>query len=186
MASIIENKRGEKVISYRFFAYLGRTPEGKMIKKTTTWKPPETLTPAKARKAAEVQARQWERDLLVKIQEEEEKAVAPPPPPAAPAARRDDFIDFIDNVWFPLIESLKSAYTDRIQFRIITESSSKGKLPLSFATQFVEGLHDLVLYAACAEERALPVCARTYNSAKRKLDKFQFGQTEYGSFMIRA
>ena len=102
MASITENKRGEKIISFRFFAYLGRTPEGKMIKKTTTWKPPETLTPAKARKAAEVKARQWERDLLVKIQEEEEKAAAPPPPPAAPAARRDDFIDFIDNVWFPL------------------------------------------------------------------------------------
>ena len=83
-----------------------------------------------------------------------------------------------------IINSLKSAYTDRIQFRIITDSSSKGKLPLSFASQFVEGLHDLILYAACAEEKAQPVCVRAFNSAKNSLERLQFGQTEYGSFIF--
>lgn len=83
-----------------------------------------------------------------------------------------------------IIDSLKSAYTDRLQFRIITEESKGGKIPLDYAARCLEGLKDLVLYAACAEENAKPVCARTYNSAKRSLEKFQFGQTQIGSFII--
>lgn len=83
-----------------------------------------------------------------------------------------------------IIESLRSAYTDRIQFRIINESTVKGKLPLDYAANYLEGLRDLVLYAACAEENAQPVCARTYNNAKSSLELFQFGQTGYGSFVI--
>jgi len=83
-----------------------------------------------------------------------------------------------------IIDSLKSAYTDRLQFRIITEESKDGKIPLDFAARCIEGLKDLVLYAACAEENAKPVCARTYNSAKRSLERFQFGQTQIGSFII--
>lgn len=83
-----------------------------------------------------------------------------------------------------IIDSLKSAYTDRLQFRIITEESKNGKIPLEYAARCLDGLKDLVLYAACAEERAKPVCARLYGSAKRRLDKFQFGQTQIGSFII--
>lgn len=83
-----------------------------------------------------------------------------------------------------IIASLKSAYTDRIQFRVISDSTKRGKVSLKYAAQCVEGLRDLVLYAACAEENAQPVCARAYNSAKNYLDKFQFGQTEYGSFVF--
>ncbi len=83
-----------------------------------------------------------------------------------------------------IIDSLKSAYTDRLQFRIITKESQGGKIPLDYAARCLEGLKDLVLYAACAEENAKPVCARTYNSAKRSLERFQFGQTQIGSFII--
>ena len=83
-----------------------------------------------------------------------------------------------------IINSLKSAYTDRIQFRIVAESSKMGTVPLGYAAQCVEALKNLVLYAACAEEKAQPVCARTCNSAKNCLDKFQFAQTEYGSFIF--
>ena len=83
-----------------------------------------------------------------------------------------------------IIDSLKSAYTDRLQFRIITKESQGGKIPLDYAARCLEGLKDLVLYAACAEENAKPVCARTYNSAKRALENFQFGQTQIGSFII--
>lgn len=83
-----------------------------------------------------------------------------------------------------IIDSLKSAYTDRLQFRIITEESKGGKLPLDYAARCLEGLKDLVLYAACAEENAKPICARTYSGAKRALERFQFGQTQIGSFII--
>ena len=34
-----------------------------------------------------------------------------------------------------IIDSLKSAYTDRLQFRIITEESQGGKLPLDYAAR---------------------------------------------------
>lgn len=83
-----------------------------------------------------------------------------------------------------IIDALKSAYTDRLQFRLITEESKNGKIPLDYAARCLEGLKDLVLYAACAEENAKPVCARTYNSARRSLERFQFGQTQIGSFII--
>lgn len=83
-----------------------------------------------------------------------------------------------------IIASLKSAYTDRMQFRIIAESSKNGKIPLDYAARCIEGLKELVLYAACAEEKACPVCVRTFNSAKVNLDKFQFEQTEVGSFIF--
>lgn len=83
-----------------------------------------------------------------------------------------------------IIDSLKSAYTDRLQFRIITKESQGGKIPLDYAARCLEGLKDLVLYAACAEENAKPVCTRTYNSAKQSLERFQFGQTQIGSFII--
>lgn len=83
-----------------------------------------------------------------------------------------------------IIASLKSAYTDRMQYRIIAESSKNGKIPLDYAARCIEGLKELVLYAACAEEKACPVCVRTFNNAKVNLDKFQFEQTEIGSFIF--
>lgn len=83
-----------------------------------------------------------------------------------------------------IIDSLKSAFTDRIQFRIVTDVSKDGKIPLDYAARCIEGLKDLVLYAACAEENARPICARTYNAARSNLEKFQFEQTEIGSFVF--
>ncbi len=83
-----------------------------------------------------------------------------------------------------IIEAMKSAYVDRIQFRIISEVTKDGKLPLSYATRCIEGLKELVLYAACAEESARPICLRAFNHARTSLDKFQFAQTGYGSFVF--
>lgn len=83
-----------------------------------------------------------------------------------------------------IISSLKSAYIDRMQFRIIAESSKDGKIPLEYAARCIEGLKELVLYAACAEEKACPICVRAFNNAKANLDKFQFEQTAVGSFIF--
>ena len=96
----------------------------------------------------------------------------------------DTLCDIQNKTQEEIIASMKSAYTDRIQFRIISDHTKNGKLPLSYATQCIEGLKDLVLYAACAEENARPVCMRTYTHARSSLDKFQFAQTEYGSFVF--
>lgn len=83
-----------------------------------------------------------------------------------------------------IITSLKNIYSDRIQFRIITEKSKDGKLPLDYAARCIDGLRNLVLYAACAEENAKPICRRTCASAISSTEKFQFGQTELGSYVF--
>ncbi len=83
-----------------------------------------------------------------------------------------------------IIDSLKSAFTDRIRFRIIMKASENGKIPLDYAARCLDGLKDLVLYAACAEENARPVCQRAFYNAKNNMEKFQFAQTEVGSYVF--
>ena len=61
MASVKENTSNGKVTSYRFTVCMGRDKDGKQIMRTMTWRPPSDLSPAKARKAAERAADQWER-----------------------------------------------------------------------------------------------------------------------------
>ena len=53
MANIRENQKNGKTVSYRFTVCLERDARGKQVRKYTTWTPPEGLTPAKAKKAAE-------------------------------------------------------------------------------------------------------------------------------------
>ena len=56
MADILEKKKGKKIVSFKFTACLGRDENGKRICKCTTWKPPEGMSNAKARKQAEAEA----------------------------------------------------------------------------------------------------------------------------------
>ena len=104
MTAIKENKRKGKVVSYRFTAYLGTDSEGKQIRKTTTWHPPSDLTPAKERKAAERAADQWEQSLKADDPDEPEatQATAPLSPVPVQPSRSDDFVSFMNDVWFPL------------------------------------------------------------------------------------
>lgn len=97
MASIKENKKNGQIISYRFSVYLGRTSEGKQLRQTLTWTPPEGLTPVKARKAAERAAADWETKLQNTSHSQSEAAIAP-----LTQNRRDDFVDFARNVWLSL------------------------------------------------------------------------------------
>lgn len=64
MATVIENKKNGKTVSFKFRAYLGRNEIGKQVNKYTTWFAPDGLTPAKALKAAEKAATSELRLLL--------------------------------------------------------------------------------------------------------------------------
>ena len=77
MAYIKEKKRNGKVSSYVFTTCLERDMQGKQVRKYLTWKPPENLTPAKARKAAERAAAEWEQKVRGSYQQkvEEKKQV---------------------------------------------------------------------------------------------------------------
>lgn len=83
-----------------------------------------------------------------------------------------------------IIKEIMSSYHDLLEFRIKSKLSEEGELPLGYASNCIEGLKELILYSACAENQAEAVCMRTTNNAKQVLDNFRLAQTEVGSFII--
>ena len=57
MATIKENRVNGKLISFKFTSCLGRDSQGKQIRRYKTWKVPEGITPSKAKKLAEREAK---------------------------------------------------------------------------------------------------------------------------------
>ncbi len=102
MASIKEIQRKGKKNSFCFTTFLGRDAEGKQIRKYLTWTPPESLTPAKARKAAQTAANKWEQELRAAYQEKETAAADVAESIFPSEQRKDLFTDFINEVWLPL------------------------------------------------------------------------------------
>lgn len=115
---------------------------------------------------------------------------------AIPASENyDDFYPILQNVIEILAEeeqcseesvvkNINTTFVDRLEFRFISESTSDGKLPIDYAASCMEGLKDLILYSACAEQLARPICYKPSNLAKNYLDKFKLAQTEKGSFIL--
>ena len=87
--------------------------------------------------------------------------------------------------WIDIVEDINSTISDRLEFRIISDASSEGKLPLDYATNCINGLRELILYSACAENNPKPVCQKYTLDAKRCLEGFNLGQTEVGSFIFK-
>ena len=102
MATIAENKKNGKVVSYKFVAYLGRDTQGKQIRRFMTWVPTLNTTPAKIRKAAEKAAAEWEENLR-KEYYAQQLANTHGVPYCIPAEQRhDDFVAFVEDTWFPM------------------------------------------------------------------------------------
>lgn len=99
MATIKENKKNGKTVSYRFTVCLERDIWGKQIREYTTWKPDEGLTPSKARKAAERAADAWEQEVRAEYQKKKALGQAYTIPAEK---RRDDFTAFVNDTWLPL------------------------------------------------------------------------------------
>lgn len=102
MATISENKKNGKTVSYRFIVCLGRDAQKKQIRRFMTWTPPEGMTPAKARKAAERAADVWEQEIKADYQAEMEAKAQGQAYSIPPEKRHDDFTSFVNDVWFPL------------------------------------------------------------------------------------
>lgn len=83
-----------------------------------------------------------------------------------------------------ITKEISASYHDLLEFRIKSEISSDGQLPLDYASECIEGIKELILYAACAEQTNQPVCFRVTNNAKNVLNGFKLAQTEVGSFVI--
>lgn len=116
---------------------------------------------------------------------------------AIPASEElDDFYPILSNVIDLLernenrpsneiIKDITTTFIDRLEFRMISEITEDGKIPLEYAADCVEGLKDLILYSVCAEQHARPVCYRATDYAKSLLHKFKLAQTEKGSFILK-
>jgi len=92
MANIRENTKNGKVVSYRFITCLERDEQGKQVRRYTTWTPPQELTPAKARKAAERAADLWEQEVKAEYREEKKLAATGLFKKQSPEKRHDDFV----------------------------------------------------------------------------------------------
>lgn len=100
MASITQNKKDGKVISYKFKACIGRDEFGKQIFRCTTWKAPDGLTAARVEKAAQKAAAEWEQQ----VKEEYKRDVENPERIKEKEIEkaRTEFSAFIRQVWFPI------------------------------------------------------------------------------------
>lgn len=67
MATIYQNKKDGKIISFKFKVFLGRDENGKQIFKCKTWKPEKTMTESKLILQAEKEATVWEYQILKKL-----------------------------------------------------------------------------------------------------------------------
>ena len=100
MATIIENKKGGKIVSYKFRTYLGKDEFGKQVMRYTTWKPSEKLTPSKYQKAAEKAAAEWEKT----VRQEYEKDLENPERVVERNIQLTctEFTEFVNGVGFPV------------------------------------------------------------------------------------
>lgn len=96
MASVRENQKDGKTVSFTFTVCLGRDAKGRQIRRYKNWKPPKGIGPARAPKEAEKQAALWEESL--KKEKEEPVFISV----QAEKEQRDDFITFVEKTWFPL------------------------------------------------------------------------------------
>ncbi len=121
MASIRENRKDGKLISYTFTACFGRDRQGKQIRRYKNWTPPKGMTPAKASKEAKKQAEIWEKELRENAEKETTPEQQTPveirtPDERSTDERQIDFVEFIDKVWFPLRVSGNDRKAKTVQF----------------------------------------------------------------------
>lgn len=109
MASIIQNKKNGKVVSYRLRVYLGKDDSGKQQFRFTTWKVPEGFTPAKAKKAALKAAEEWEQEVRAAHEEEQNQK----------QENKDintEFASFVRDVWIPIVVCDGQRKTTTVEF----------------------------------------------------------------------
>ena len=100
MATIIENKRNGRIVSYKFRAYLGKAENGKQITQYITWSIPDGLSQSKAKKAAMRAAAEWEEEVRQSQGELAEHRIYENT--IIVESNTTDFVRFVYDEWFPL------------------------------------------------------------------------------------
>ena len=102
MASTYPNEKNGKILSYKFKVMLGRNAQKKQITKCTTWTPPDSLPPAKLKRAVQQAAEKWEQEVKEEFQKQREAALCGYDYHLPPEKRHDDFVAFVNELWLPL------------------------------------------------------------------------------------
>lgn len=99
MATIIENKKDGKLVSFKIRVYLGKEEFGKQIAKYTTWHIPKDLTDLKAKKAVKKYAYEWEKQ----VKEEYQNSLNNPEykKELQISKERTEFSSFVLDTWYP-------------------------------------------------------------------------------------
>ena len=123
MASLIEVFKDGRIVSYRFSCCVGRDERGKQVRRSMTWHPPDGLRQSRMRAAAEKAAADWETSVREEYAEELERMSRPDPGHIPPEERRDDFCEYVNNVWYKLYicngdrkSTTESYYADLAQY----------------------------------------------------------------------
>lgn len=83
-----------------------------------------------------------------------------------------------------IIKRIKNVNMDIVKIRFISEEYEDGSIPISVANSITSFLYDRVIYSASIEEKRRLKYYRVSNHAKEFADKFRFGQTQKGSFIV--
>lgn len=92
MASIKENRKNGKIVSFRFRVFVGRDESGRQLYKTKIWKPDQEYTEKRLKKLAEAEAALWEREIMQGVYDE-------PIEEETPSYMK--FCDFVNDEWLP-------------------------------------------------------------------------------------
>ncbi len=84
-----------------------------------------------------------------------------------------------------IVRDVTTSGADLVRFRLTASAAREGNLPLEAAPALAQGVHDLLLAAACATVEPRPVYpTRKPAAALKYMQHARFGQTERGSFTL--
>ena len=100
MATIIENCKDGKIVSFKFKVCVGRDENKKQIFRCMTWYPDEGMTTSQKKKEAALAAATWEKDQKQQFQHDI----------GAPQLYRNKkasltLSEFANNIWMPFFEN---------------------------------------------------------------------------------
>ncbi|MDL2248404.1 site-specific integrase [Tyzzerella sp. OttesenSCG-928-J15] len=110
MATVQEVKKKKQVNFFKFKICVGRDENNRQIFKTTVWQASPELTPARARKAAEAAAYEWEQEIRSNSQENNlnstknidcDETIRIPEVAEDAEAKSINFETYINDIWLP-------------------------------------------------------------------------------------
>ena len=110
MATVYEVKKKKQVNFFKFKTCIGRDENNKQIFKTTVWQASPDLTPAKAKKAAEIAAFEWEQEIKRNSKKNYlnttknvdcDKTIRIPEIAEDTEAKSINFEKYINDIWLP-------------------------------------------------------------------------------------